>query len=54
MGAVLVVLSIVICVTDACLIHLLMKAMQESFVSASPLPTWMGGDNEYLLVRDLE
>ena len=54
MGAVLVVLSQVICVTDACLIHLLMKAMHESFVSASPLPTWMGGDNGYLLVRDLE
>ena len=31
-----------------------MKAMHESFVSASPLPTWMGGDNEYLLVKDLE
>ena len=54
MGAVLVVLSIVIYVTDACLIHLLMKAMYESFVSASPLSTWMGGVNEYLLVRDLE
>ena len=33
------------------LIHLLMKALHESFVSASPLPTWMGGDNEYACQR---